>query len=159
LHPNCFTFAGRKQSKDKIMEHDHGEEKLPVGKIITAAAMLITGLLLQGWDAAWFQNTPTRLVFYDIAYAFVALPVVREAWEWAVKGDIFLYRKVIVQRKLLTHIADVLFYLFLLSIDIKACHGSLARSRVRESAENTYGGGFARSVSTKEAEDFAFLDG
>ena len=71
------------------MEHDHGEEKLPVGKIITAAAMLITGLLLQEWDAAWFQNTPTRLVFYGVAYAFVALPVVREAWEWAVKGDIF----------------------------------------------------------------------
>lgn len=71
------------------MEHDHGEEKLPAGKIITAAAMLITGLLLQEWDAAWFQNTPTRLVFYGVAYAFVALPVVREAWEWAVKGDIF----------------------------------------------------------------------
>lgn len=71
------------------MEHDHGEEKLPAGKIITAATMLITGLLLQEWDAAWFQNTPTRLVFYGVAYAFVALPVVREAWEWAVKGDIF----------------------------------------------------------------------
>ena len=53
----------------------------------------------------------------------------------------------------------MLFNLLLLAVDIEACYGSLARSRVGESAEDAYSGGFPRAVGTEEAEDFAFFNG
>lgn len=71
-------------------EHDHCEETgsktcLP---IITSAILLFAGIGLGAADVSFFSPA-MRLLWFMAAYLPVGLPVMKEAWENIVHGDIF----------------------------------------------------------------------
>lgn len=51
--------------------------------------MLVGGLALSAFDAAWFAPEWVRAAWYAAAFLPVGLGVMREAWECAAKGDVF----------------------------------------------------------------------
>ncbi len=77
-------------------DHDgHGHAATEQGSLgafvppLISLAMLVAAVVLDNWiPQAWFTGW-IRVVFYVAAYAPVGLPVIREAIESIVKGDIF----------------------------------------------------------------------
>ena len=58
-------------------------------RIIASALLLFTGIGLSATDAACFRSEGLRLAWYIAAYLPVGLPVMKEAWEEIVHGDVF----------------------------------------------------------------------
>ena len=58
-------------------------------KPAVSLAMLVAGVVMAAVDAEWFSSDTVRLVWYALAYLPVGLGVMKEAWECAVKGDVF----------------------------------------------------------------------
>ena len=58
-------------------------------KPAVSLAMLVAGVVMAAVDAEWFSSDTVRLVWYAVAYLPVGLGVMKEAWECAVKGDVF----------------------------------------------------------------------
>jgi len=71
------------------MEHEHTEEQMPWWNVILSGGMLVIGLLFPYFGLDFVEKPQFLLVWYLLAFAFVGLPVMKEAWETALKGDIF----------------------------------------------------------------------
>lgn len=71
------------------MEHEHTEEQMPWWNVILSGGMLVIGLLFPYLGLDFVEKPQFLLVWYLLAFAFVGLPVMKEAWETALKGDIF----------------------------------------------------------------------
>lgn len=71
------------------MEHEHTEEQMPWWNVILLGGMLVIGLLFPYLGLDFVEKPQFLLVWYLLAFAFVGLPVMKEAWETALKGDVF----------------------------------------------------------------------
>lgn len=71
------------------MEHEHTEEQMPWWNVILSGGMLVIGLLFPYLGLDFLEKPQFLLVWYLLAFAFVGLPVMKEAWETALKGDVF----------------------------------------------------------------------
>lgn len=71
------------------MEHEHTEEQMPWWNVILSGGMLVIGLLFPYLGLDFVEKPQYLLAWYLLAFAFVGLPVMKEAWETALKGDIF----------------------------------------------------------------------
>ena len=71
------------------MEHEHTEEQMPWWNVILSGGMLVIGLLFPYLGLDFVEKPQFLLVWYLLAFAFVGLPVMKEAWETALKGDVF----------------------------------------------------------------------
>lgn len=71
------------------MEHEHTEEQMPWWNVILSGGMLVIGLLFPYFGLDFVEKPQFLLVWYLLAFAFVGLPVMKEAWETALKGDVF----------------------------------------------------------------------
>lgn len=72
-------------------DHAHGEggESHTCLRIILSAVLLFTGIGLGAADVSFFRDNWVRLVWDVVAYLPVGLPVMKEAWENIVHGDVF----------------------------------------------------------------------
>ena len=52
-------------------------------------ALLASGIIMAAAGTAWFASPVVRLVWYLAAFLPVGLGVMREAWEYAAKGEVF----------------------------------------------------------------------
>lgn len=71
------------------MEHEHTEEQMPWWNVILSGGMLVVGLLFPYLGLDFVEKPQFLLAWYLLAFAFVGLPVMKEAWETALKGDVF----------------------------------------------------------------------
>lgn len=71
------------------MEHENTEEQMPWWNVILSGGMLVIGLLFPYLGLDFVEKPQFLLVWYLLAFAFVGLPVMKEAWETALKGDVF----------------------------------------------------------------------
>lgn len=71
------------------MEHEHTEEQMPWWNVILSGGMLVIGLLFPYLGLDFVEKPQYLLAWYLLAFAFVGLPVMKEAWETALKGDVF----------------------------------------------------------------------
>lgn len=71
------------------MEHEHAEEQMPWWNVILSGGMLVIGLLFPYLGLDFVEKPQFLLAWYLLAFAFVGLPVMKEAWETALKGDVF----------------------------------------------------------------------
>ncbi|WP_311435495.1 heavy metal translocating P-type ATPase [Hoylesella timonensis] len=71
------------------MEHEHTEEQMPWWNVILSGGMLVIGLLFPYFGLDFVEKPQFLLAWYLLAFAFVGLPVMKEAWEIALKGDVF----------------------------------------------------------------------
>lgn len=71
------------------MEHEHTEEQMPWWNVILSGGMLVIGLLFPYLGLDFVEKPHFLLAWYLLAFAFVGLPVMKEAWETALKGDVF----------------------------------------------------------------------
>lgn len=71
------------------MEHEHTEEQMPWWNVILSGGMLVIGLLFPCLGLDFVEKPQFLLAWYLLAFAFVGLPVMKEAWETALKGDVF----------------------------------------------------------------------
>ena len=71
------------------MEHEHTEEQMPWWNVILSGGMLVIGLLFPYFGLDFVEKPQFLLAWYLLAFAFVGLPVMKEAWETALKGDVF----------------------------------------------------------------------
>ena len=71
------------------MEDIHEEEQMAWWKIILSGVMLVVGIAAPYIGLTILDNQWISLAWYVVAFAFVGLPVMKEAWECAVKGDVF----------------------------------------------------------------------
>lgn len=71
------------------MEHENTEEQMPWWNVILSGGMLVIGLLFPYLGSDFVEKPQFLLVWYLLAFAFVGLPVMKEAWETALKGDVF----------------------------------------------------------------------
>lgn len=71
------------------MEQEHTEEQMPWWNVILSGGMLVIGLLFPYLGLDFVEKPQFLLAWYLLAFAFVGLPVMKEAWETALKGDIF----------------------------------------------------------------------
>lgn len=71
------------------MEHEHTEEQMPWWNVILSGGMLVIGLLFPYLGLDFVEKPQFLLAWYLLAFAFVGLPVMKEAWETALKGDVF----------------------------------------------------------------------
>ena len=71
------------------MEQEHTEEQMPWWNVILSGGMLVIGLLFPYLGLDFVEKPQYLLAWYLLAFAFVGLPVMKEAWETALKGDIF----------------------------------------------------------------------
>lgn len=71
------------------MEHEQTEEQMPWWNVILSGGMLVIGLLFPYFGLDFVEKPQFLLAWYLLAFAFVGLPVMKEAWETALKGDIF----------------------------------------------------------------------
>lgn len=71
------------------MEQEHTEEQMPWWNVILSGGMLVIGLLFPYFGLDFVEKPQFLLVWYLLAFAFVGLPVMKEAWETALKGDVF----------------------------------------------------------------------
>src|SRR4029078_461757 len=72
--------------------------------------------------------------------------------------DVLLDREVVVERKLLRHIADAPLDLFGWKTDADPSHHGASRRGGHQPAQHPDGSGFAGAVRSQEAEDLARLD-
>lgn len=91
----CSSKKGKpeKHSDDDGHDHDHDNSDkttfqmfLPaiVSFFVLLAGIVIDNFILQGWFKDW-----VRIIWYAVAYIPVGLPVLKEAYESIIKGDIF----------------------------------------------------------------------
>lgn len=71
------------------MEHENTEEQMPWWNVILSGGMLVIGLLFPYFGLDFVEKPQFMLAWYLLAFAFVGLPVMKEAWETALKGDVF----------------------------------------------------------------------
>ena len=71
------------------MEHEQTEEQMPWWNVILSGGMLVIGLLFHYFGLDFVEKPQFLLAWYLLAFAFVGLPVMKEAWETALKGDVF----------------------------------------------------------------------
>lgn len=71
------------------MEHEHTEEQMPWWNVILSGGMLVIGLLFPYLGLDFVEKPQFLLAWYLLAFAFVGFPVMKEAWETALKGDVF----------------------------------------------------------------------
>lgn len=71
------------------MEQEHTEEQMPWWNVILSGGMLVIGLLFPYFGLDFVEKPQFMLAWYLLAFAFVGLPVMKEAWETALKGDVF----------------------------------------------------------------------
>ena len=71
------------------MEHEHAEEQMSWWNVILSGGMLVIGLLFPYLGLDFVEKPQFLLAWYLLAFAFVGLPVMKEAWETALKGDVF----------------------------------------------------------------------
>lgn len=71
------------------MEQEHTEEQMPWWNVILSGGMLVIGLLFPYFGLDFVEKPQFLLAWYLLAFAFVGLPVMKEAWETALKGDVF----------------------------------------------------------------------
>ena len=71
------------------MEHENTEEQMPWWNVILSGGMLVIGLLFPYFGLDFVEKPQFLLAWYLLAFAFVGLPVMKEAWETALKGDVF----------------------------------------------------------------------
>lgn len=71
------------------MEQEHTEEQMPWWNVILSGGMLVIGLLFPYLGLDFVEKPQFMLAWYLLAFAFVGLPVMKEAWETALKGDVF----------------------------------------------------------------------
>lgn len=76
--------------------HEHAAEKEKKSsllkdywRIILSALLLFGGVMLNATDVAFFQEKHAAFCWYLSAYLPVGLPVLKEAWENAVRKDVF----------------------------------------------------------------------
>lgn len=62
---------------------------MPWWNVILSGGMLVIGLLFPYLGLDFVEKPQFMLVWYLLAFAFVGLPVMKEAWETALKGDVF----------------------------------------------------------------------
>ena len=62
---------------------------MPWWNVILSGGMLVIGLLFPYLGLDFVEKPQFLLVWYLLAFAFVGLPVMKEAWETALKGDVF----------------------------------------------------------------------
>lgn len=89
LHLNLCTFVKNKQLSLSNMEHEHTEEQMSWWNVILSGGMLVIGLLFPYLGLDFVEKPQFLLAWYLLAFAFVGLPVMKEAWETALKGDVF----------------------------------------------------------------------
>ena len=82
----------------------------------------------------------------------------RDAVDAAEEVDVLFHGQVVVERKFLRHVADVLLDGFRLRGDVQPADRRAARSGLQQAAQHANGGGFARAVRAQESEDFAAAD-
>ncbi len=91
----CSSKKGKpeKHSDDDGHDHDHDNSDkttfqmfLPaiVSFFVLLAGIVIDNFILQGWFKDW-----VRIIWYAVAYIPVGLPVLKEAYESIIKGDVF----------------------------------------------------------------------
>lgn len=71
------------------MEHEQTEEQMSWWNVILSGGMLVIGLLFPYLGLDFVEKPQFLLAWYLLAFAFVGLPVMKEAWETALKGDVF----------------------------------------------------------------------
>ncbi len=69
--------------------------------------------------------------------------------------DVLFHRKVVVERELLRHVADVLADFLGLRSHVEPVDGRLPRGGRQQAAEHADGSGLARAVGSEEAENLA----
>ena len=62
---------------------------MPWWNVILSGGMLVIGLLFPYLGLDFVEKPQFLLAWYLLAFAFVGLPVMKEAWETALKGDVF----------------------------------------------------------------------
>src|SRR5580704_2211256 len=98
-----------------------------------------------------------QVQLFDQRGCFFFDMVITEAVYPAIKPDILHNGQVFIKRKLLAHVANILFYLFVLLINIKTCNGGLARSRQQQTAKHAHSGGFSCPVCSEETKYLTLL--
>ena len=63
------------------MEHEQTEEQMPWWNVILSGGMLVIGLLSPYLGLDFVEKPQFLLAWYLLAFAFVGLPVMKEAWE------------------------------------------------------------------------------
>src|SRR4029434_6220947 len=81
-----------------------------------------------------------------------------QAVKFAGENEIFIYRQLIVERKLLRHVADHLLDRLYLSHNVVPVDPRRPVTRLKNSAQHPDHGGFARTVRTEKAEDGSLAD-
>lgn len=71
------------------MEDIHEEEQMAWWKIILSGVMLVVGIAAPYIGLTILDGQWISLAWYVVAFAFVGLSVMKEAWECAAKGDVF----------------------------------------------------------------------
>lgn len=81
---HCETAHGHQ-------EHAHSEKESSKAYLwlLVSAALLFTGIGLDMAHAAFFQHPGFRLPWYIVAFLPVGLPVMKEAWDNMLHGDVF----------------------------------------------------------------------
>ncbi len=90
-------------------------------------------------------------------HPFLPLPffVARDSVDAAIEVDVLLDRKVLVERELLAHVADVGFDPFGLRADVEASDGAASAAGGEDSTQHADRRRFAGAVGTEKSEDFA----
>lgn len=71
----------------KTDKHSHSEAK--AWQPLVSFVMLLGGITMDACHLEWFKNEWTQWVWYIVAFLPVGLSVMHEAWENAIKGDVF----------------------------------------------------------------------
>ncbi|MPM36240.1 hypothetical protein SDC9_82835 [bioreactor metagenome] len=110
----------------------------------------------QGFDhgvSLLFEFQPVKQLIGFFIYLMVCHPV-----NTSKKTNVFPYFQVFVQRKFLTHIADIAFYLLVLSQNIVSGNCPFPRCRFTDAAKHLHGSGLSGTVSTQEPEYLPLAD-
>lgn len=91
----CCSTKPKKEHNHEGHDHDHSHEVQDKSTLqlflpaILSFALLLIGIAFDNFiENNWF-NGWLRLVWYLVAYIPVGLPVLKEAYESIIKGDVF----------------------------------------------------------------------
>ena len=88
LQPFFYYLCNKEEKKDMAAEEKE-EEGLKAWQLWLSAGLLTTGLVASWVGVSGFAHPVVAFVWYVVAYLPVGVPVIKEAVEWALKGDVF----------------------------------------------------------------------
>ena len=148
LSPCCRVYATRRLIEEdnfRFMEDADGERQflLPTERKACDNVVAMT-----------CQVEMPQKLFSLPFYIFAAHPIYTTEQTYVLTDC-----KIIIERELLAHVADMLLYLLKFCTDVAASHSPTAFGWLVKTCENVHCCGLAGSVCTKEAEYFPTVNG